>query len=286
MSLLRDRMTRDMERAGLAPRTRKDYLNAVSLLARFHAKSPELLIPDDIRVWEDSLIQLGLGPNVRRVYLAAVAFLYRKTLSRPEMVSFLVPPKDPRRLPRVLCAQEVQRILAELREPRYFTLFSLIFDTGLRLSEAIHLKAGDVDRALGVIHVVGKGGRERQVKLGDRLYQLLRTYWREERMKGPHGRSLTSDSLLIANKVGHVIDHTAAGKALKQAVQAAGISKRVTAHTLRHSFATYQLEMGSDLPLIQSQLGHASIQTTQVYLHVSPRLIRQAPSPLDSLPEP
>jgi site-specific recombinase XerD len=279
-------MARDLERAGLAPRTRKHYTDAVSFLVRFHGRSPEELTPDDIRAWEDNLLDLGLGPNTRRVYLAGVAFLYRKTLSRPEMVSFLVPPRDPRRLPRVLSPDEVQRILAALWEPRYVALFSLIYDTGLRISEAIHLKAGDVDRGLGVIHVRGKGGHERQVKLGDRLYQLLRTYWRDERMKGPHSAALTLDSLLIANRVGNVIDRTEAGMALKLAVQAAGITKRVTAHTLRHSFATYQLEMGTALPLIQSQLGHACIKSTQVYLHVSTRLIRQAPSPLDSLPEP
>jgi site-specific recombinase XerD len=279
-------MARDLERAGLAPRTRKHYTDAVSFLVRFHGRSPEDLVPDDIRAWEDNLITLGLGPNTRKVYLAGVAFLYRKTLARPEMVSFLVVPRVPRKLPRVANAEEANRILAAFREPRYFALFSLIFDTGLRISEALDLKAGDVDRALGVIHVLGKGGRERQVKLGDHLYELLRAYWREDRMKGPQAYPLTPASLLFANRVGNRIDRTEAGLALKLAVEAAGITKRVTAHTLRHSFATYQLEMGTDLRLIQSQLGHASIKSTQIYLHVSTRMIRKAPSPLDVPPPP
>jgi len=108
MSLLRDRMARDMERANLSERTRKQYIHAVEILARFHHKSPDLLVPDDIRAWEDDLVGRGLGPNIRRVYLAGAAFLYRKTLSRPEMVSFIVPARDPRRLPRVLDVTMVQ----------------------------------------------------------------------------------------------------------------------------------------------------------------------------------
>ncbi|NTV72941.1 MAG: tyrosine-type recombinase/integrase [Holophaga sp.] len=154
-------MVRDMERANLSERTRKQYIYAVEILARFHHKSPDLLGPDDIRAWEDDLICRGLGPNIRRVYLAAAAFLFRKTLSRPEMVSFLVPPRDPRRLPRVLSREEVSRLLAALRDPGYATFFALIYDTGLRLTEALQLKAEDVDRERGVIHVHGKGARDR-----------------------------------------------------------------------------------------------------------------------------
>jgi site-specific recombinase XerD len=284
MSLLRDRMVRDMERANLSERTKQQYLYGVRFLAQFHGKALDLLTPDDIRAWEDDMVRRGLGPNIRRVHLAAVAFLYRKTLSRPEMVSFLVRPRDPQRLPRVLATEEVGRILAAIREPRYIAFYALVFDTGLRISEAIQMKAGDVDRARGVIRIHGKGGRERQVKLGDRAYELLRWYWREVRIPGKHLEPLSKDSFLFVNRLGTPLNRNGARKALKLAAREAGISKCVTPHILRHSFATYQLESGTDLPVLQAQMGHGSIRSTQVYLHVSTRLIRQAPSPLDALP--
>ena len=284
MSLLRDRMARDMERANLSERTRKQYIYAVEILARFHHKSPDLLVPDDIRAWEDDLVGRGLGPNIRRVYLAGAAFLYRKTLSRPEMVSFIVPARDPRRLPRVLSRDEVRRLLGALKDPRYATFYTLIYDTGVRFAEALQLRAGDVDRARGVIHVRGKGARDRQVKLGDALYGLLRTYWKETRMTCPHAAALSKDSLLFVCSRGTPLDRAAARKALVLAAQEAGITKQVTPHLLRHSFATHQLEAGTDLRLVQTLMGHGSLRSTQVYLHVSTALIRQVPSPLDNLP--
>ena len=280
MSLMRDRMARDMERANLSERTRKQYTYAIEILARFHGKEPELLTPDDLRAWEDDLLRRGLGPNIRRVYLAAAAFLYRKTLSRPEMVSFLVPPRDPRRLPRVLSREEVSQLLGTLRDPRYATFFALIYDTGLRLAEALQLKAEDVDRARGVIHVHGKGARDRQVRLGEALYERLRSYWREVRVPQAKGELLSKDSpLFTVGKLG-------AQAALDRATKEAGIRKRVTTHTLRHCFATHHLEAGTDLRLVQTLMGHGSLRSTQVYLHVSTALICQVPSPLDTLTPP
>lgn len=280
MSLMRDRMARDMERANLSERTRKQYTYAIEILARFHGKEPELLTPDDLRAWEDDLLRRGLGPNIRRVYLAAAAFLYRKTLSRPEMVSFLVPPRDPRRLPRVLSREEVSQLLGTLRDPRYATFFALIYDTGLRLAEALQLKAEDVDRARGVIHVHGKGARDRQVRLGEALYERLRSYWREVRVPQAKGELLSKGSpLFTVGKLG-------AQAALDRATKEAGIRKRVTTHTLRHCFATHHLEAGTDLRLVQTLMGHGSLRSTQVYLHVSTALIRQVPSPLDTLTPP
>jgi site-specific recombinase XerD len=267
-----------MERANLSERTRKQYLDAVGILERFHHKSPERLTPDDIRAWEDDLIRRGLGPNIRRVYLAAAAFLYRKTLAQPGMVSFLVPPRDPRRLPRVLSREEVRRLLGALRDPRYGTFFALIYDTGLRLAEALQLRAEDVDRERGVIHVRGKGARDRQVRLGDGLYARLRAYWREVRAPRAKEEVLSKASLLFT------VGKFGARAALDRATKEAGIRKRVTPHTLRHCFATHHLEAGTDLRLVQTLMGHGSLRSTQVYLHVSTALIRQAPSPLDDLP--
>lgn len=284
MSLLRDRMMRDMERAGLAPRTRYMYILAIQLLARFHGRSPGLLRADEIKAWDDDLLRRGLSPSTRHVYLAAVAFLYRRTLARPEVVAFIVLPRRRRTFPTVLSTEEVRRLLAAFRAPRYRAFFSLIYDTGLRVSEAAHLKAGDLDGDRGVIRVrEGKGGKDRQVKLGKRLHELLRAYWREERMKGPHPEPLSKESFLFASSTGGPISIMGSRYALSLALKEAGITKRVTPHTLRHCFATAQMEAGTELPVVQAQLGHASIRSTQIYLHVSTRLILQAPSPLDAL---
>ena len=287
MSLLRDRMSRDMERAGLAPSTQVQYIRGVRFLAEFHGRAPEALTPDDVRAWEDSLVQRGLGANQRRIYLAGVVFLYRKTLSRPEMVSFIVSPKTPFRLPEVLSLEEAQRLLGAFKKSKYRVFFSLLFDTGLRVAEAVQLKVSDIDRERGVIHVrQGKGGRDRQVKLGDRLYEMLRTYWREVRLRERSSIPLSKDSFLFGCNRGGPIDLSGARVALEAAARLAGLSKHVTPHTLRHSFATHQLEAGSDLRLVQAQLGHRSLHSTQIYLHVSTRLLLKAPSPLDTLGPP
>jgi site-specific recombinase XerD len=138
-----------------------------------------------------------------------------------------------------------------------------------------------------VLHVRhGKGGKERQIKLGDRLYDLLRAYWRDVRLKGPKPEPLSRESLVFVSGTGGPLNIDGARKALALATREAGLTKRVTPHCLRHSYATAQLEAGMDLRALQAQMGHASIRTTQVYLHVSTRLIRQSPSPLDTLPPP
>jgi site-specific recombinase XerD len=252
-------------------------------MATFYGRSPAVLCPDDIRAWENELVSRGVGASGRRIAAAALRFLYKKTLARPEMVSFLVFPKSPRRLPTVLSLEEVAQLRSALVEPTYHAFFSLIYDAGLRISEAIHLKGGDIDRPRGIIRILGKGGRERQVKLGDRLYALLQAYWKEVRVKAPHSEPLSKDSLLFCNGKGGPISRFGARKALAKAALAAGITKRTNPHCLRHSFAVHQLEAGTDLRVVQVQLGHDSIRSTQTYLHVSTQLILKAPSPLDTL---
>lgn len=291
MSLLEDRMSRDLERSGRSAHTRRQYIGAIRRMSEFLGKPTDQLEPEDIRAWDDELHRRvrveGLSAPWLAGHVAALKFLYGKTTARPEMISFLVSPRKPRRVPEVLSLEESLRLLATFRRRRYHAFFSLIFDTGLRISEAAALKAGDIDRACGVIHVRhGKGGKERQVKLGEKLYQLLQAYWREVRMKGPCLEPLSKDSPLFANSRGGPICIVGARKAMQLALKEAGITKRTTPHTLRHGYASGQLDAGTDLRVVQAQLGHADICTTQIYLHVSTRLLLQAPSPLDSLPPP
>jgi len=284
MSLLRDRMARDMERAGLAQSTIEDYLRAVRSLAKLHRKAPDQLEPDNIRAWDDHLVELGLSPSTRQVYHSAVKFLFKRTLFRPEMVSCLIRPRVVSKLPRVLAPGEVGRLLATFREPRYQAFFSLIYDTGIRVSEAAHLQVKDLDRSRGLIHIrCGKGAKDRQVKLGDRLYELIRDYWKEVRVKEAGAETLSRDSFLFVNRAGNPICIASAQRAICKAARACGLGSGVTPHTLRHSFATAQLEAGTNLRVLQAQLGHRNISTTQVYLHVSTQLLLRMPSPLDAL---
>lgn len=277
-------MLRDMDRAGLSPRTQEKYIEAIVGLAKFHRKAPDQLTPDELRDWADDMARRGLSPSSQKIYLSAAKFLYRRTLFRPDMAAFLVGPRVTRRLPNVLSPSEVERVLAALYSPKYRMFFCLIYDTGLRVSEAAHLKAGDIDAGRGIIRIwQGKGSKDRQVKLGQRLLEMLRAYWRDVRLRQPHEEPLTRDSFLFTARTGGHIGVPAARAAINRAARAAGIGKPVSPHALRHAFATAQLEAGTDLRVVQAQLGHTDIHSTQVYLHVSTRLIRQAPSPLDDL---
>ena len=241
MSLLSDRMLRDMERVGFSAHTRYRYILAVRQLAKFHRRSPETMNADDVRAWEDALIRRGLSPISRIVYMGGVRFLFIHTLRRPEVVEHWARPRIRRKLPTVLSSAEVARLLAAIRLHRYRAFFSLVFDTGLRISEASALKVGDIDRARGIIHVrQGKGGKDRQVKLGDRLYAILQAYWREDRLTGPQPETISMDSPVFANAKGGPFCQVTARLALKRAAREAGITKPITPHTLRHSFATAQ----------------------------------------------
>lgn len=274
-------MLRDMERAGLATCTKKEYMSAIRHMTEFLGREPETLTPDDIRAWDDEMHARGKSPQWIRVHIAALVFLYRKTLGRPEMVSFLSYPGRPRKIPVVLSRDEITRLLEAFRELRFRTFFSIIYDTGLRIAEVARLKASDIDRQRGVIHVLGKGKKERQVKLGDCLYDLLRKYWREVRMEEALPGTLSKESLLFASSTGGQIGFDSVRQALRKTAIDAGISKKVTPHTLRHTFATHQLESGTDIRIVQVQMGHATISTTEHYLKVSRQLIQDAPSPLD-----
>jgi integrase/recombinase XerD len=285
MSLLRDRMQRDMERAGLAQRTREEYIRAVQDLARFHGRSPDLLEPDDIRTWDEDLVRRRLSSSSRCVRHAGVTFFYRRTLFRPDMVACLIRPrKVPRKLPQVLTPAEVCRLLAAVRSPKYRALFALLYDTGLRITEALNLKVGDLDRSRGVIHVHGgKGGKDRLVKLGDRLYGILRAYWQEVRQSQAQEASLSRESYLFVNRSGGPLSAQIAQRIIKLSALECGLAGWVTPHTLRHSFATAQMEAGTSLPVLQAQLGHRDISTTQIYLHVATHLLLERPNPLDRL---
>lgn len=277
MGVLRDRMVHDLKLKGYAARTIESYVKAAQRFADFYpGRSPTRLGQADVRRWVEHLERSGIGAQWLGVHFAALRFLYCKTFGRPEVVSFLSWPKERVRLPVVLSPEEVSRLFDSLDTFKYRTLFRTIYATGLRISEACQLSTGDVDASRGVIHVRdGKGGKERLVTLSDELLRTLRAYWRVARPPAPY---------LFATANGRPLGAGTARAALRRAAESAGISKRVTPHTLRHSFATHMFERGTDLRVIQVLLGHSSLRTTTRYTRVSAKLIAQAPSPLDLLP--
>lgn len=276
MGHLRDRMMHDLELAGYVPKTRAIYLYAIRDFAAHHRRSPEQLGADEVRGWVDWLMTEGkIGPQRIRQHMAALKFLYTKTLWKPENVSFLSWPSDPQKLPTVLSAEEIERLLGALERPKYRVLFTLVYATGLRVREACRLETRDIQAARGVIHVRhAKGKKERFVMLSPRLLVISRAYWRATRPPSPW---------LFASRTGRSLSAETARTALRLAATKADIEKKVTPHVLRHSFATHLLESGTDLRVIQVLLGHGTIKTTTRYARVSTELLARTPSPLDRL---
>jgi integrase/recombinase XerD len=275
MDVVKVRMMQDLELAGRAPRTRQIYLCAAMDFAAFRGLCPSTAGQEDVRIWVQHLLACKLSPQRVRQHFAALKFLYGKTLGKPEVTSFLSWPRDAPRLPVMLSANEVERVLRALREPKYRVFFTLIYATGLRLWEASQLQTGDIDAERGVIRVrQGKGRQERLVTLGSRLLDTLRAYWRFARPPAPW---------LFVTSRGTPVSPEVARKALKRAAVDAGLAKRVTPHILRHCFATHSLESGTDVRVIQVLLGHRSIRTTARYAHVSAEVVSATASPLDRL---
>jgi site-specific recombinase XerD len=268
-------MVQDLELAGYALKTRKTYLECIGLFAQF-CWSPAEADQEEVRAWVARLQKNKLGPQRLRQHFAALKFLFGRTLGRPQDVAFLSWPKDPKRLPEILTAEQVSALLGALESAKYRVFFTTLYATGMRLGEAARLEPRDIDAARGVIHVRhGKGKKERLVTLSPRLLEILRAYWKQERPSAPY---------LFPTQKGRALDLDFARRVLHKAAAAAGL-KKVTPHILRHSFATHLLDAGTELRVIQVLLGHDNIQTTTRYARVSTTLLSKAKSPLDRLPK-
>ena len=276
MSRLRQMMMHDLEHARLAKDTQERYVGTIERLAAFHRRSPDALNQDDLRAFVDHLEKSGIGPSRLSQHFGALRFLYCKTLALPEIVSFITRPRRPKRIPTVISAEEVERILKAFEKPKYRVLFATIYATGIRIQEACKLETRDIDAKRGVIHIrAGKGNKDREVMLSPRLLVLLRAYWKQERPTAPY---------LFTGCTGRPVCARVARKALRRATASAGVhDRKVTPHVLRHSFATHLLEAGTDLRIIQVLLGHESIDSTTRYVSVSKTVLAGTKSPLDRL---
>jgi site-specific recombinase XerD len=280
MTGLRKMMLEELQRRNYSEITTRKYLQYVTAFARHFGKSPDQLGPNELRSYQAYLLQeRKVTPGTAVNCVAALRFLFIKTLKRHQFREFLPYPKDRRRLPTVLSPEEVSRLINAAGTLFRRTLLMTLYGTGMRRSELAHLKVGDIDSQRMIIRVVaGKGGKDRDLPLRPTLLETLREYWRWRKPKlymfPTRTRGLPIEEP-ISDKTVCI--------ACSEAARRAGINKRVTPHTLRHSWATHLLEAGSDLRTIQVLLGHGDLETTAQYLHLSRRHLQAVSNPLDGL---
>lgn len=278
MSLLRERMIQDMKIRNLAERTQETYVSQVAKFAKHFKKSPEDLGVEEIRQYQLYLIESGSSWSVFNQTVAALRFLYLKTLKKEWTLEQIPYPKQPKKLPIVLSTGEVFEFLESIKNYKHRVILTTIYGAGLRLNEATHLKTVDIDSKRMVIRVdQGKGMKDRYVMLSERLLELLREYYSAFRPKGPYLFPSQRDP----NKA---IGDTPVQKMFSKTLNKLGWKKPVSVRTLRHCFATHLLEAGMNIRTIQEMMGHRSLETTQIYLHISVQQIGQLRSPLDILP--
>jgi integrase/recombinase XerD len=276
MTPLRRRMIEDMTLRNFTPQTIRSYVWCVARFARFFNSSPEQLGPEDARAYLVYLVQ------ERRVSLsyykqtrAALRFLYRVTLGRNDVPDAIPPVKQPRTLPVVLSPEEVACFFAAIRNLKHRAILMTAYAAGLRISEVTQLQVSDIDSKRMVIRVrQGKGRKDRYVMLSPRLLEFLRAYWKAARPGHILFPGATPDQPITTESI---------KKVCQRARVAAGLGKLITAHTLRHSFATHLLEAGTDLRTIQVLLGHRSFSTTARYVHVATAALPSIKSPFDRL---
>ncbi len=275
MGQLHDRMVLDLQLRGLSKSAQKDYPLRIRQLAKHFRRSPAELREADLRAFLHHLVHvLKRSPSTHRVYVAAFKFFYTVTLKRPWVVANIPYPKVPEKLPDVLSRDEVEQVLEKIHSLKYRALFMVTYGAGLRITEACGLRTSDLDRERMLIHVHdGKGPKDRFVMLSPRLLECLEVYWRAMRPRGPY--------LFPGRPVDKPVSRKMAHRVLAKAIADCAIRKRISPHSLRHAFATHLLEAGTDLRVIQRLLGHARIDTTARYTHVSALHASRVKSPLD-----
>jgi integrase/recombinase XerD len=278
---LRQRVLDELQRRNYSPATTRGYILAIKQFADYYHRSPEQLGGTEIRRFQLHLLrEKKLAPGTVEGRMSALRFLYKKTLKRRDIAyDDLIFPKTPQKLPVVLSPEEVTRLIEAAPNLLHRTILMVLYGTGIRRTEASLLKVSDIDSERMVIHVhQGKGSRDRDVPMTPKLLDILREYWRWKRPK----------VYLFPSTSGHRgVEHPISDKtvwyAVTEAGKRAGIQKRIGPHTLRHSFATNLMEAGTDLRTIQLLMGHAHLEDTTVYLHLSQRHLHAAINPLDQI---
>jgi integrase/recombinase XerD len=274
-SPLRQRMIEDMTIRNLAPKTQQGYIRTIKNFAVFLGRSPDTASFEDVRRYQLHLAASGVGVPTLNHSVATLRFFFKVTLGRREIEDHTQFVHKPRKLPVVLSPEEVARLLGAAPGLKYKAALSVAYGAGLRVSEVAALKVSDIDSQRMLIRVEqGKGRKDRYVMLSPHLLELLRAWWKAARPQGWLFPGQNRVNPLTARQL---------ARACHSATQMAEIGKRVSPHTLRHSFATHLLEQNVDIRVIQVLLGHAKLDTTALYTRVATKTIREIISPLDHI---
>jgi integrase/recombinase XerD len=275
ISPLRQRMIEDMMVRNFVEKTRNDYIRQVKTFTAFLGRLPDTATAEDLRRFQLHQTRTGVRPPSINGSVAALRFFFTVTLDRPEMARHLTFVREPRKMPAVLSPEEVARLLEAAPGPKYKAALSAAYGAGLRVSEVVALKVSDIDSARLLLRIEqGKGRKDRFAMLSPKLLELLRDWYRIARPAVWLFPGRDPMLPLTTRQFARAVD---------AAASMAEIKKRVTPHTLRHSFATHLLEQKIDVRLIQVLLGHAKLETTVLYTQVATNVIRAVMSPLDRL---
>jgi len=281
ISPLRQRMIDDMTLRKLTAKTQAGYLRAVIKFSLFFGQSPDLASSEDLRRFQLQLVEQGVSSTTINATLSGLTFFFGVTLDRPSALKRMSRVRLPQKLPQVLSVDEVARLLAGSRNPKHRAALAVAYGTGLRASEVVHLKVADIDSDRMILRVnQGKGQRDRYAMLSPSLLEILRAWWR---CGHAQGKMLRGGWLFPGRNPVNPLSTRQLNHACHRAATAAELDKRISMHTLRHSFATHLLENKVDIRVIQVLLGHRKLETTARYSHVATRMLGEVTSPLEQL---
>jgi integrase/recombinase XerD len=284
---LRQRMIEDMTARKLNPHTQRSHISSCKRFAAWLKRTPDTATPDEVRRFQLHLIESGASICNRNRIMTGVRFLFRVTLRRHDLAAEVWHIKEPEKLPLVMSADEVKRLLAMARSLKTRVVLSLGYGCGLRSSEIVRLKVKHIDSAQKIIRIEqSKGRKDRNVMLSPEMLDLLRQWWKARPSRGEATPPLQERWLFPGRRPGAPMTARQLWRLFHETAEAAGIKKRVTMHTLRHSFATHLLEDETHIRTLQALLGHAKLDTTARYAHVATGMITKVESPLDRLSRP
>ena len=280
-SELRLRMIEDMRMRKLELRTREAYIRAVRKLAKYLGRAPDTATAEELRNFQLHLVDHGVSPITLNATITGLKFFFEVTVGHGEVMAKMQPVHVPRTLPVILSREEVGRLIAAAGNLKHQTALAVAYGAGLRASEVTALKVGDIDSERMTLRVErGKGSKDRYAMLSPVLLERLRVWWKVARAQG---KMLEGGWLFPGLNPINSLSTRQLNRAIHAAADEAQIDKRVSLHTLRHSFATHLLEQKVDIRVIQVLLGHKRLDTTALYAQVATDLLREVVSPLDTL---
>jgi len=276
---LRQRMIDDMRMCKLSPKTQLQYIRAVKKLTGFVGRSPDTVTVEELRRYQLHLVDHGTSPVSINAAITGLKFFFEVTLDRRDLISKMRPVRVPYKLPVVLSREEAARLIAAAGNLKHQTALSVAYGAGLRASEVVALKVTDIDSQRMTLRIEqGKRSKDRYAMLPPVLLERLRSWWRVARAQG---KMLDGGWLFPGQNPIEPLTCRQLNRAVHAAALAANIDKRVSMHTLRHSFATHLLEQKVDIRVIQVLLGHKKLETTALYTHVATDVLREVISPLE-----